>query len=400
MSPIFGRIDRYVAAKTTTPLLATMVITAALLLLERMLRLFDFVVNEHGPIDVVWRMLAHLVPHHMGMAIPVGLFLGTLLTMRSLSLSSEFDAAMAGGTGLQRLMRPILAIALLLVAVDIWLIGFQQPYSRYAYRRLDYELRSGALGASIEVGRFVRISDHILLRVGDSREKGRELLNLFLRREISDGREIVATARRGAFFATANDQTVLLRLYDGRLVDFDPSLPKPRVLSFQSQDIVVDLPANEAFRRRGGEELEMTLPELFAAQSDKSLDGESRNHFRGNLNWRLIHLATLLVIPFFAAPLGIADKRSGASGGMVAGLALLIVYNELLEAGERAVANGTSSPLTGQWTLFIAFALIAGFIFYTAISRPGRGIAGIVDRVATMIIWPARRLIDAIRGAV
>ena len=30
-----------------------------LLLLDKMLRLFDFVVSEGGPVNVVWRMLAN-----------------------------------------------------------------------------------------------------------------------------------------------------------------------------------------------------------------------------------------------------------------------------------------------------------------------------------------------------
>lgn len=397
MSPVFGRIDVYMARKAATPLISTMLITAALLLLERMLRLFDFVVNENGPMDVVWQMLAHLVPHYMGMAIPVGLFLGSLLAFRSLSLTSEFDAMMAGGAGLPRLLRPLIALSVVLCLIDFWLIGFQQPYSRYAYRQLEFELRSGALGASIEVGKFVEISDGILLRVGDSRDQGRELLNLFMRRGVGSSREIAASARRGAFFATDNDQTILLRLYDGRLTDFDPSLPKPRVLSFQSQDVVVDLPTIETFRRRGGEEIEMTLAELRNELSDDSGEADKSAQFRANYHWRIIHILTLLIIPFLAAPLGIANKRSGASGGLVAGLAVLIVYNELLEAGERKVASLNASPLFGLWSLFLIVLLIAAFFFYSAIRRPGRGIAGVVDRIVDSLFIPFRRLLAAFR---
>ena len=293
MIPFFSRMDIYVMGKVAIPLLATVAITAALLLLERMLRLFDFVVNENGPIDVVWQMLAHLVPHYMGMAIPVGLFLGTLLAFRTLSLNSELDGMMAGGAGLPRLLRPIICLSLVLSVVQLGLLGFMQPFSRYEYRHLEFELRSGALGASVDVGKFVTLSDNTLLRVGGSRNEGRELLDIFLRRGVGTSEEIVATARRGAFYATDNETTVLLRLFDGRLIDFDPDKIKPRVLSFDAQDIVIDLPEIEQFRRRGGEELELTLFELHEALVGKTELEPLERRFLGNYHWRLVNVVTL-----------------------------------------------------------------------------------------------------------
>ena len=398
MTPFFSRMDSYILGKVAVPLLSTIAITAALLLLERMLRLFDFVVNENGPIDVVWEMLAHLVPHYMGMAIPVGLFLGTLLAFRTLSLNSELDGMMAGGAGLPRLLRPIMMLALFLAVVEMGLLGFMQPFSRYEYRHLEFELRSGALGASVDVGKFVTLSDDTLLRVGGSRNEGRELLDIFLRRGVGTSEEIVATARRGAFYATDNDTMVLLRLYDGRLVDFDPDKIKPRVLSFDAQDIVIDLPEIEQFRRRGGEELELTLTELHEALANKETLSPLDRRFLGNYHWRLVNVFTLLVIPFFAAPLGLANKRTGAAGGLVAGLATLIVFNELLEAGERKVAFDGASPLMGLWLLLLLYAAVGFYLFGSAILRPGRGAAGVIDRVADLFIIPFRWILSQLRG--
>ena len=76
-----------------------------LLILDRMLRLFDFVVSEGGPVTVVWRMLANLIPEYLGLAIPVGLTLGILLAFRKLALSSELDTLRAVGLGYGRLLR-------------------------------------------------------------------------------------------------------------------------------------------------------------------------------------------------------------------------------------------------------------------------------------------------------
>ncbi len=70
--------DRYIARLVTLPLIGTLVIAAMLLLLDKMLRLFDFVAAEGGPVSVVWRMLANLIPEYMSLGIPIGLLLGHL----------------------------------------------------------------------------------------------------------------------------------------------------------------------------------------------------------------------------------------------------------------------------------------------------------------------------------
>ena len=73
------QIDRYLAKLIFVPLMATLVLAAMLLLLEKMLRLFDFVVSEGGPVNAVWRMLANTIPQYLGHAIPLGVLLGWIL---------------------------------------------------------------------------------------------------------------------------------------------------------------------------------------------------------------------------------------------------------------------------------------------------------------------------------
>ena len=55
-----NQTDRYLAKLIFAPLVATLCLAAMLLLLEKMLRLFDFVVSEGGPVNVVWRLLRRL----------------------------------------------------------------------------------------------------------------------------------------------------------------------------------------------------------------------------------------------------------------------------------------------------------------------------------------------------
>ena len=99
-----GLIDRYLARSIAVPLFGSLVLAAMLLVLDKMLRLFQYVVDAGGPVSVVWRMLANLLPEYLSLGIPIGLMLGILLAFRKLALSSELDALRGIGTSYGRLL--------------------------------------------------------------------------------------------------------------------------------------------------------------------------------------------------------------------------------------------------------------------------------------------------------
>src|SRR3546814_5376555 len=150
------RGDRYIAGLIAVPLLSTLVIAAMLLLLDKMLRLFDFVMSEGGPVSVVWRMLANMLPEYMSLGIPIGQMLGILLAFRKLALSSEIDALRSVGFSYWQLLRVPYIYACALALLNLGIVGSIQPYARSAFEGLRFELRSGALGASIKVGEFAK----------------------------------------------------------------------------------------------------------------------------------------------------------------------------------------------------------------------------------------------------
>jgi lipopolysaccharide export system permease protein len=393
---MFNRIDRYILKQVSMPLLTTLGLAALLLILEKMLRLFDFVVNQGGPANVVFKMLANMAPHYMGLALPIGLLLGVLLAFRKMSLSSEYDAITISGVGLPRMMRPLMMLALLLAIINTVLVGWIQPHSIYTYRTLVFDLRSGALGASIRVGEFVEIGDDITLLVEESHQQGAELRGIFMERKDKNG-SIAVTAERGGFFATEDDQTILLRLYNGVIVDLNEKQSKPRVLSFDRQDMKITLPAREDFRTRGGEEREMTLPELYRQKDNPALSSAEQAAFNGNFHWRIMHSLSFFILPFLAVPMGLTNKRTGRGSGIAIGLSLLIVYNEFMEAMETAVQNGTS-PYMSIWLLFAGFAALSFFFFRIAAFKAGGEPLALVNAFWSAIGSPIKKITKRFMG--
>lgn len=392
MNPL-TTIDRYLARLIFVPLLATLVLAAMLLLLEKMLRLFDFVVSEGGPVSVVWRMLANLIPEYLGLGIPLGLLLGILLAFRKLALSSELDVLRGVGMSYGRLLRVPYVFAAALMAMNIAIVGFIQPYAEFAYEELRYELRSGALGASIRVGEFARFGERMTLRVERSENEGTDLYGVFVRVEDRDGSTLAVTAERGTFLATDDPDTVLFRLRNGRLVHDDPDYRTPRVLSFVSHDLPIDLPAVEGFRRRGDITSELTLPELARIGGSQRTPEDVRNASRAKFHFRIVEVVMMLLIPLLAVALAVPPKRSTSGLGIFLAIVFVVTYHKVNQYAEQMGALGRFDPLIALWTPFAIFAGLIVWMYWTLAHVPGGQPIGALERVFAKVSTAVGRVL-------
>lgn len=364
-------IDRYMARLIAVPLLSTLTISAMLLVLDRMQRLFSFVATEGGPISVVWRMLANLLPEYLGLGIPIGLLLGVLLAFRRLATTSELDVLRAVGIGYGRLLRVPYMFAIGLAILNLAIVGFVQPYARYAYEGLRYELRTGALGASIKVGEFAHLGDRMTMRIEQSRDQGRNLAGIFVNARAKDGSWLAVTAKSGQFMATDDPDTIIFRLSQGQLIHSGPGIATPRVLTFDSHDLPIDLPKFGNFRMRGGANLELTIPELARIGGDRSASTDARDTSKAALHFRLVEVATMFLLPMLALALGVPPKRSSSALGVFLSIVIIVTYHKINEYAQGVGSLGIVDPVVALWVPFAAFAALVIWMYRTIAYVPG-----------------------------
>lgn len=371
MQSILPSIDRYILRLVIVPMLGIFALAASLLLLDKMLRLFDFVAVEGGPVAVVFKMLGALIPEYASLAIPLGLLLGILFAFRKLATSSELDTMRAVGLSYIRLLRVPYAITMVLVAVNVALVFYIQPVSRYYYEQLEYDLRSGALGASIKVGEFTTLADRLALRIEESEDEGRRLKGIFARVTNSRKQTLSISAREGAFLATSDSpDTIILRLTEGTIIQ-DTGSKTPRVLSFSRHDLPIDLPAVEEFRQRGDATREYILPELLRIGWSPDTSQEVRDASQASFNFRLVEVVMMLLMPLLAVALAIPPKRSTSALGVFVSIILVVAYHKINQYGEDVAALGLVDPIIALWGPFALFAALILWMFYQVAYVPG-----------------------------
>src|ERR1700756_2209229 len=99
--PRIRLIDSYLARSIAVPLVGCLVLAAMLLILDKMLRLFQYVVDAGGPVSVACRKLA---------------------------LSSELDALRGIGISYGRMLRVPYWYAVPLALINLLIVGYVQPY--------------------------------------------------------------------------------------------------------------------------------------------------------------------------------------------------------------------------------------------------------------------------------
>ena len=380
--------DRYILSQTLPSLGMTLVVALLILLVERLLRVLDLVLGNSGPLHYVARMLAYLAPHYLGIALPFAFFLAILLTFNRLSRESEFDAFLAAGLGLHQLIRPLLLVTFVVLAIVAVTFNYLQPHARYAYRSLVAAVKNPMIYAAAKEGVFVTQGDVTFLveEISFDRETYGQV---FIYEDDTEGQTAVTTAKRGVLEKNPAGEASHALLYDGvRLaVPKDSTENKASVLTFSEIRVSLGNDDLGPFRPRGRDEREYTLVELWHLIRDPPGEQNS-SHYTSEFNGRLVRLLSILCLPFLAVSLALGRRRSTRFYGIAFGGALLILYHEVLQFGERMVSRG-ADPAIALWLPLAAFLAMSGLLFYRAAFVAGEPSAtgaldGLVDRLVAV----------------
>ncbi len=367
--PHLRLIDRYMLKLVAWPMVGCLGVTVVALLLERILRLLDALSQSSARFGYVTELAANLVPHYLGLALPVAFFVALFIVITKLSDGSEIDALLASGQSLSRIAVPFVCVGLLLTAFSIALFGYSQPYSRYAYRSVMHAAVNAGWNGRLSGGAFID-EDNLLMTADDADPAGQNLTRVFIRRLDTKGREEVITAATADLQADAAGDKVTLLLRRGQRIGADAA-GGYRTLAFDQFTTEIPLAgAATLLRARGGDERELTLGEL-ARQAASGHSALPKATLLAELYGRLARAAFLPFLPLLAFPLGLAAKRGNRTPGLIVAGVLLLAFQHSLQLGQSLAEAGKANPALAIWTPFLLFTGFSVWMFLGSRKRPG-----------------------------
>jgi lipopolysaccharide export system permease protein len=390
-------IDRYVLRMTAWPMLACLGVTIVSLLLERTLRLLDMLSNSSTRFGSVAELTANLLPHYLGLALPVAFFVALFIVITQLDDGCEIEAFLASGIPLTRMAAPYVGLGLVLMSLSLVVFGYAQPYSRYAYRSVLYSAVNAGWNGRLDGGAFVNDGDSIMTADG-ANLAGRQLQRIFIRRATPGGGEEVITARTAQLTPDKDRKNVTLTLHDGTRISQskDGTFDTLRFDTFVMQSNLEG--AASLLRARGGDERELTLTEL-ARDAAVPNPVIPRDTLLAELYARLARSMILPFLPLIALPLGLAAKRKRRTAGLLFAGVLLLAFQHGVQFGQGLAAAGKVSAEVGVGVPFFLFTGFAVWMFAGSRKRPGETPIGrfvghvgdLIDRVSKRL-KPRRRM--------
>jgi lipopolysaccharide export system permease protein len=392
-------LDLYILRKIATPLTAALAIGLLMLLAERLVRLLDVTLGKQNSFGVVFELLAYLVPHYLGTAVPAALFLGLLFGFNKLSKENELDAMTAAGVGLHQLLKPALFLAFIFSLASLMIFGWLQPYTRYAYRSVIFDIGSIDAFYLAEEGVFMQAGTRTFILDKLDRSSS-QFERIFIFDYNGPGGAETYTATRGKLVTVEGQPRPVLRLEDGRRLGVDRwptfqangDIAAPNYATFATSDTPLGKISKDLFRPRGDDERELTLPELHEQMATPP-KGTSTDEMQAEFHRRIISVLAMFILPFLAIPFAVGRARSPRAYKMAAAMVLLVAFHEIIEQGAVIAKNGAASPYLTLWLPLSLLTAFAFWRFYRVSFRiTGDGMDSLVSSTHERIAKLAKRL--------
>ena len=368
-----GRLNTYLFKRAAVAIGGLIAFACGVLMLERLLRIFEVLTTATDPAASATTMIVSLLPYYLGIAVPLALMLGTIITVDRFSRTSELTAALGAGISLTHMTKPFLAVAAILAAASILIEGWAQPLGRYKYRSVENTVKQTSFTAALREGMFTTVGNRTFFAGTSAPDGG--IGPIFIYEDVPGERgasEIrVTTANQGELVIREETGAPVLQLASGKAFRVTEDDRLSGDLAFGGSSIA-GAATVVPFRVRGDDERELTSGELF-----QNRNGDRRTEITRDVNNAALHLriaktVILLILPFIAVPFGLNYGRNPSSAGIFVGIVFIVSLQKAMDFAQSLGASGRIPPWLGIWGLVALLAVMAFFIFRNSAFRMGQ----------------------------
>lgn len=356
VSSSLRKVDKLILSELYAPFLFGVgmfsMLTIVTVVLQESLK---FIIKYSVPAPVLLKMLLYASPQFIILSIPMGVLLGTLISMGKLNSELQVTALRACGVSLYRVLAPYFIAGAFLSGLTFLGNESVVPWGLESLRNLKNSLLTG--GASgVKMGAINQpIYENGKLRwvlISDDSE-GNLLFDVFLlsRDPLDHARDQIIIAdeaewegstwifRRLHTYSLSNPDTGEAGMLTGSMAEasFGGLNISPESLRVRKQDV---------------ENLRIVqLERLIADELASGADPQSKQilEFRTKLYAKYAIPFTPLVFIIIAVPLSILPQRSSTSMGMGLALLIVMVYYVLLSVCQKMGAGGVLPPMLAAW---------------------------------------------------
>lgn len=211
------KVDSFVLKSFIGPLVLTFFIVLIILILQFLWMYVDDLAGKGLEFNVLAELIYHFALTFVPMALPLAILLASLMTFGNMGEFSELTALKASGIPLQRIMRPLIFLLMILSVVSFFFSNNVLPYSTDKARTLLWDIKRKKPDINIQAGSFYNgVPDYSIRVTRKDPETNRlEDLIIYDHTERGRGNVKVTTADSGYMKLTDDETGLIMTLYNG-----------------------------------------------------------------------------------------------------------------------------------------------------------------------------------------
>jgi lipopolysaccharide export system permease protein len=377
-------IDRYVLREIRVPFALGGALFTFFLIIDRIYSLTDLVITKGVPFHLVLQLLVYMLPSFLAHTLPMALLVTILLAGGRLAADLEIVAFSAAGVSPVRLLRPVLAAAVVVALATASLTTVVIPAANTAFQYQLFRILQSRAASGLKERIFNTTFGDTVIYIEEVSASQVALKGLLVSDERDPKTTKIITAREGRLLTDEENRRITLRLIDGGINESDVVLalavrpvvtpppaaapaPAPvesattsaryRYTAFGIYDMTLSLgsPFKDAAKLEKPER-NLSMRGLARTIDDITRKGDAATPYRVEYEKRLALPFVAIVFALIGFPLAVGSHRGGRSLALVGSLAILVSYYLLLSSLESLTLSGRLPVRLGIWLPNLLFA--------------------------------------------
>lgn len=194
----------------------TFFISLFILLMQFVWKYIDDLVGKGLEWYIIVKLLFLASSTFVPLALPLAILLSSLMMFGNLGEHYELVAAKSAGISLNRIMRPLIIVSILISGLAFYFSNVVLPVANLKFLSLLYDVREKKLAFNIKEGVFYNGIEGYVIRVGKKDQDGNTIRDVMIYDHVKHrGNTSVTLAEWGKMELTLDKRFLIFRLYNG-----------------------------------------------------------------------------------------------------------------------------------------------------------------------------------------
>lgn len=210
-------LDKYILKSFLRPFVATFLIVLFVLVMQALWQTFENIAGKGISLPFILKFLYYTTLIIIPQALPIGVLLSSIMALGNFGENYEFAAAKSAGVSLQRLVRPLIFLAIFLSGINFLFLNNIFPYAVLKQQNLYLNIKKKKPAMALVAGSFNADIPNFQIKFDEKYGEEENLLKNVLIYDLSSkkGNQKVITSKTGKIISEEGSRYMTLVLYDG-----------------------------------------------------------------------------------------------------------------------------------------------------------------------------------------